>query len=303
VVCLCGSNRFWRDYIEQNILETLAGRIVLSVGGFTGQDAALPGFLRVEPSPAQKAALDDLHLRKIDLADEVLILNRAVRPDKRRRGPDASPADCRSVMLLSCATRNGHDHAKRATREPPNENYVAPVVDSRCLAGAGQCFSADGVAGLGHEAGLSEDAGAASEATPERYVAPVLASPLRLALKLLSDLVTRRTKKLKPRPGGLSMSTRKLKPRVYCGPGNGQSKTGQPRFPTDSAPFRLRSIRSWRSRRPITGCWRPSWLTGCPGYVVDHIIPLKRGGRDESHRPRLNYQSTKDAGEDQPRVW
>jgi hypothetical protein len=46
------------------------------MGGFTGQDAALPGFLRVEPSPAQKAALDDLHLRKIDLADEVLILNR-----------------------------------------------------------------------------------------------------------------------------------------------------------------------------------------------------------------------------------
>jgi hypothetical protein len=76
VVCLCGSNRFWRDYIEQNILFTLAGNIVITVGGFITDDVAVPFYMRVEASREQKQKLDELHLRKIDIADEVLILNR-----------------------------------------------------------------------------------------------------------------------------------------------------------------------------------------------------------------------------------
>jgi cell division protein FtsB len=76
VVCLCGSNRFWRDYIEQNIILTLAGCIVITVGGFITDDVAVPPYMRVEASREQKQKLDDLHLRKIDIADEVLILNR-----------------------------------------------------------------------------------------------------------------------------------------------------------------------------------------------------------------------------------
>lgn len=52
-----------------NLRETLAGKIVLTVGVDlkSARMTALP--------PATKAALDELHLRKIDLCDEVLILN------------------------------------------------------------------------------------------------------------------------------------------------------------------------------------------------------------------------------------
>jgi hypothetical protein len=71
VVCLCGSTRFSEAYQEMNLRETLAGNIVLSVGINTKSDDDLikAGWT------IDKAALDTLHLHKIDLADEVLILN------------------------------------------------------------------------------------------------------------------------------------------------------------------------------------------------------------------------------------
>jgi hypothetical protein len=49
--------------------ETLAGRIVLTIGCDTKSDDML------KLGPDVKARLDEMHLRKIDLADEVLILN------------------------------------------------------------------------------------------------------------------------------------------------------------------------------------------------------------------------------------
>jgi hypothetical protein len=75
VVCLCGSTRFSKAFQEANLNETLAGRIVLTIGC----DMRSDGELFAEKSPEElrqiKANLDALHLRKIDLADEVLILN------------------------------------------------------------------------------------------------------------------------------------------------------------------------------------------------------------------------------------
>jgi len=68
VVCLCGSTRFGEAFRQAMREETLAGHIVLSVG-LMGHEEGLD-----MDSPV-KAMLDELHLRKIDLADEVLILN------------------------------------------------------------------------------------------------------------------------------------------------------------------------------------------------------------------------------------
>jgi hypothetical protein len=69
IVCLCGSTRFLQAFQDANLRETLAGKIVLSIGCNTksDQDLAL--------GPVDKTALDLLHLFKIDLADEVLVLN------------------------------------------------------------------------------------------------------------------------------------------------------------------------------------------------------------------------------------
>lgn len=62
VVCLCGSTRFRKLFEEMNHRETLLGHIVLSVGCFQAEEYAKP-------------ALDVLHKRKIDMAQEVLVLD------------------------------------------------------------------------------------------------------------------------------------------------------------------------------------------------------------------------------------
>ncbi len=73
IVCLCGSTRFSEAFHEANLRETLAGKIVLSIGcDFkSDRDLELVGQL----TPEDKVRLDELHLRKIDLASEVLILD------------------------------------------------------------------------------------------------------------------------------------------------------------------------------------------------------------------------------------
>lgn len=75
VVCLCGSTRFGDAFREVNCRETLAGKIVLSIGCNMKTDQELFGHLSPEELDDIKAKLDILHLRKIDMADEVLILN------------------------------------------------------------------------------------------------------------------------------------------------------------------------------------------------------------------------------------
>ena len=73
VVCLCGSTRFWKSFQEINLRETRAGKIVLSIGAATGSDTEhlASGAITVE----DKQRFDDLHRRKIDISDEVLVLN------------------------------------------------------------------------------------------------------------------------------------------------------------------------------------------------------------------------------------
>lgn len=71
IVCLCGSTRFVQAWQDANLHETLAGRIVLSIGCNTRSDDDL-ARAGVE---INKEMLDLLHLFKIEMADEVLILN------------------------------------------------------------------------------------------------------------------------------------------------------------------------------------------------------------------------------------
>jgi hypothetical protein len=68
IVCLCGSTRFVEVFRYVNQRETLAGKIVLAPGCFQGD-----AVLRVLPGVKQR--LDELHLHKIALADEILVVN------------------------------------------------------------------------------------------------------------------------------------------------------------------------------------------------------------------------------------
>jgi hypothetical protein len=72
IVCLCGSTRFVDEFNRQRVRLTHAGAIVLSIEIVTTQ------ALDEDPQHVDhglKARLDELHKRKIDLADKVLVLN------------------------------------------------------------------------------------------------------------------------------------------------------------------------------------------------------------------------------------
>ncbi len=75
IVCLCGSTRFSEAFQKANLEETLNGKIVLSIGCNMKSDTEIFGHLPENKLKEIKKKLDELHLRKIDLADEVLILN------------------------------------------------------------------------------------------------------------------------------------------------------------------------------------------------------------------------------------
>jgi hypothetical protein len=73
VVTLCGSTRFTEDTEQAMKEETLAGRIVLSIGYDPNSlEARVLEPLSVET----RIMMDELHLRKIDLSDEILVINK-----------------------------------------------------------------------------------------------------------------------------------------------------------------------------------------------------------------------------------
>lgn len=69
IVCLCGSTRFWKTFQEQSLRLTKMGIIVLSIGCATASDDE-HGI-----TPEEKSVFDELHKRKIELADDVFVLN------------------------------------------------------------------------------------------------------------------------------------------------------------------------------------------------------------------------------------
>lgn len=77
-VCLCGSTKFKQDFIKANFAMTMLGKIVLSVGFFGHTDKE-----QFEVNRLEKAKLDVLHFRKIDLADSILVIDLAADEYKK----------------------------------------------------------------------------------------------------------------------------------------------------------------------------------------------------------------------------
>ena len=70
VITLCGSTKFKDDFIREQKRLTLEGNIVISVGlfGHSGDDEVWTDNV--------KEMLDDMHKRKIDMADEIFVINK-----------------------------------------------------------------------------------------------------------------------------------------------------------------------------------------------------------------------------------
>jgi hypothetical protein len=75
VVTICGSTRFWAQMAEANFEETAAGRIVLAPG--VNMKESHPLWADPDQAEALKQRLDALHLTKILLSDEVLVVSDA----------------------------------------------------------------------------------------------------------------------------------------------------------------------------------------------------------------------------------
>ena len=69
VITLCGSTRFKDAFMQEQKRLTLEGNIVISVGmfGHSGDQEVW--------NDGVKEMLDDMHKRKIDMADEIFVIN------------------------------------------------------------------------------------------------------------------------------------------------------------------------------------------------------------------------------------
>ncbi len=70
VITLCGSTKFKDEFLNEQKRLTLEGNIVISVGlfGHSGDDEVW--------TKNTKEMLDDMHKRKIDMADEIFVINK-----------------------------------------------------------------------------------------------------------------------------------------------------------------------------------------------------------------------------------
>lgn len=76
IITLCGSTRFKDEFMEVQKDLTLKGYIVLSVGLF-GHSGDLEVWEGMDEGTITKTKemLDDMHKKKIDMADEIYVIN------------------------------------------------------------------------------------------------------------------------------------------------------------------------------------------------------------------------------------
>lgn len=70
VITLCGSTKFKDEFLKEQKRLSLEGNIVISVGlfGHSGDDEVWNDNI--------KEMIDDMHKRKIDMADEIFVINK-----------------------------------------------------------------------------------------------------------------------------------------------------------------------------------------------------------------------------------
>ena len=76
VITLCGSTKFKDEFLREQKRLTLEGNIVISVGLF-GQSGDNKVWENMDEGTLTKTKemLDDMHKRKIDMADEIFVIN------------------------------------------------------------------------------------------------------------------------------------------------------------------------------------------------------------------------------------
>jgi len=86
IVCLCGSSKFFFEFQKVNYELTMLGEIVLSIGFYPHSTSQAGHGEGIGHDSLQKIALDELHKRKIDLADYVYVINKGGYIGESTRG-------------------------------------------------------------------------------------------------------------------------------------------------------------------------------------------------------------------------
>lgn len=68
VITLCGSTKFKKQFEEVNAKLTIQGHVVISLGFFEQSEG-------IEITPEQEALFELIHYKKIDLADEIFVID------------------------------------------------------------------------------------------------------------------------------------------------------------------------------------------------------------------------------------
>ena len=100
VITLCGSTKFKEDFLREQEKLTLAGNVVISVGIFAHAD-------RKNLALSEKILLDDIHRQKIDMADEILVIN------KKDYIGESTKKEIDYAMVLGKSIRYMEEHRER----------------------------------------------------------------------------------------------------------------------------------------------------------------------------------------------
>lgn len=111
VITLCGSTRFKEEFMKAQKDLTLQGNIVISVGlfGHSG-DSEVWENMDEGTLTKTKEMLDDIHKRKIDMSDEIFVINVG--------------------GYIGESTRSEIEYAKQTNKKV---NYLEPIDDKEKL--------------------------------------------------------------------------------------------------------------------------------------------------------------------------
>ena len=104
VITLCGSTRFKEDFERVNRDLTLAGNVVLSVGGF--------GHSGDKISESQKIMLDSIHRNKIDMSDAIYVINKDGYIGSSTKSEITYALATGKQVLYMCGTSKEEHHGK-----------------------------------------------------------------------------------------------------------------------------------------------------------------------------------------------
>jgi hypothetical protein len=77
IITICGSTRFQEDHLRVQTELTLKGNVVIPCAFFShGSDKNIFESMSDSERIETKKLLDDIHKRKIDLADEIYVVNK-----------------------------------------------------------------------------------------------------------------------------------------------------------------------------------------------------------------------------------